>query len=701
MRLFLVFWGLLLFTAVIPLKAQTLPRPEIQVEDFVERLFNLQSSDASYEDLYEQLLLLYSNPLDLNDASADELRNTYILSEKQVQDFLLYRQRNGRLLSIYELQAVPSLDAATIQSLLPFVQVNEVSQNQDNRGLLKRVLTEPNNSLLIRNTRILESQKGYSPAEANAKGEIPDRYLGDPNRVFIRYRVSHSKDFSFGFTTEKDPGEQFKWSPSSRQYGMDFWSAHAMLENRGIFKKIIVGDYQYMFGQGLVYSAGFGVGKGAEPVNTVRRNSLGIKPYTSALEGMYFRGAGSSLAIRNFELTLLASEKRIDGNLQSSDSLDNDFIESYATAINITGFHRTADELKNKGNNRERMATAVLQYRHPSGRLELGALASMVQYQYEIRRKPSFYNQFDFNGSENRNLSFSAQYQIQNFAFFGESALSAGGGSATVAGLLGSLGKGMDISMVVRNYSPDYHAFYSNGFGELSRNANEKGVYWGLKYRFNSKWQAAFYYDLFRFPYASYLSDGPSRGREYLSRLTYNPSKTASFFIQFRDENKLRNLSGNAGKADYLVNTFRQNWVIQADAKVNSWLSVRSRVQGSRWEQEGGPAATYGLAFSQDLNLDYGKFSLSNRFSLFDTDDYNNRQYLYEKNVLYAFSIPALNGRGIRWYSLLQFSPTRKMDVWIRFARTIQRDMKSAGSGLEEINSARRSEITAQFRVKF
>ena len=702
MRIILAF-SFLFLGSIVHVIAQTLPRPEIQVEDFVERMFNLQSSDASYEDLYEQLLLLYANPLDLNEAGAEELRNTYILSEKQVQDFLLYRQRNGRLLSIYELQAVPSLDAQTIQALLPFVQVNETPQNQDNRGLMQRILTEPNNSLMIRNTRLLEPQTGYAAAEPNAQGEIPTRYLGDPNRIFMRYRVSHSRDFSFGFTTEKDPGEQLKWNPSTRQYGMDFWSAHAMLENRGIFKKIVLGDYQYMFGQGLVYSAGFGVGKGAEPVTTVRRNSLGIRPYTSALEGMYFRGAGTSISLKNFEITLLGSEKRIDGNLQTAqDSIDNDFIETFATAISITGLHRTPTELANKGNNRERMGTAAIQYRHPSGKLELGALASTIQYDYEIRRRPSFYNQFDFNGKSNHNLSFSAQYQLQNFAFFGESALSKSGGSATVAGFLGSIGKGIDMSMVVRNYSADYHAFYSNAFGELSRNANEQGIYWGFKYRFHSKWLAAFYYDVFRFPYASYLSDGPSTGREYLSRLTYTPSKTMNFFIQYRDESKLRNLSNNERKADVLVATRRQNWVLQADAKVNTWLSVRSRVQGSRWLQEkSNTEPTFGIALSQDLNLDFGKFSLSNRFSLFDTDDYNNRQYLYEKNVLYAFSIPALSGRGVRWYSLLQYSPTRKIDLWIRFARTNQRDMKTIGSGLEEINAARRSEITAQIRMKF
>jgi len=696
------FYIFLILAGLNKISAQTYPRPEIQVEDFVEKLFNLQGSDASYEDLYEQLLLLYSNPIDLNEAGPNELRNTYILSEQQVQQFLLYRQRNGKLLSIYELQSVPSFDLQTIQALLPFAVVSETPLNQDNRGLFKRILEEKNNSLIVRNTRVLEKQKGYSPATPDQNGELPSRYLGDPNRIFVRYRVSHTKDFSFGFTSEKDPGEQIKWNPGSRQYGMDFWSAHGMLENRGIFKKIIVGDYQYMFGQGLVYSSGFGVGKGAEPITTVRRSSLGIRPYTSALEGMFFRGAGASLGLGNFELTLLGSEKRVDGNvLTASDSIDNDFIENYVSAISITGLHRTQTELAAKGNNRERMATAVLQYKDPAGRFELGALASGLQYEFEIRKRPSFYNQFDFNGKENRNLSFSGQYNYQNFSFFGETAFSKGGGRATVAGLLGSLGKGIDMSMVLRNYSPDYHAFYSNAFGESSRNANEQGIYWGLKYKIHSKWLAAFYYDMFRSPYMAFMSDGPAHGREYLCRLTYSPSKTLGIFFQYRDENKQRNLSSNEGKADYLSNTRRQNWVVQADAKVNEWLSMRTRLQGSRWGQEGGAKPGIGFAFSQDINLDFGKFSLSNRFSLFDTDDYNNRQYLYEKNVLYAFSIPALSGRGIRCYSLLQFSPTRKIDIWIRLARTVQRDMKSIGSGLEEISQARRTEITAQFRLKF
>ena len=694
----------LILGLVLSLKsgAQTYPKPEIQVEDFIEKLFNLQSSDANYEDLYEQLLLLYSNPIDLNNASPEELRNTYILSEQQVQEFLKHRQKTGKLLSIYELQAIPSFDLPTIYSLLPFAVVNETPQSQDNKGLWKRLKEEKNNSLIVRASRTVEQQKGYTNAIPDPSGNIPSRYLGDKNKLFARYRISHPKDFSVGFTTEKDPGEKFSWNPSNSQYGMDFWSAHVMLENKGIFRKIVFGDYQFMFGQGLVYSAGFAVGKGAEPVNTVRRSSLGLRPYTSVLEGMFFRGAGATMSLKNVEVTVLGSQKYVDGNVQSGeDTIDNDFIESYASSINITGFHRTKTELNSRQTNRETMLTVATVYKEPTGKYEFGVLGTALKYQYPIIRRPSIYNQFDFNGDQNQNLSVSGQYNYQNFSFFGEAALSKGGGHAAVAGLVGSLGRGIDMSMVLRDYSRDYHAFYSNGFGEATRNMNEKGVYWGLKYRFHPKWQAAFYYDRFVFPYLSYQADGPGGGQEYLARLTYSPSKTMSMFVQYRDETKLRNLSSNTTNSDFLTPTHRKNWVIQADAKATTWMSFRTRVQGSRWYQERGGNTTNGISLSQDINFDFGKFSISNRFSIFDTDDYNTRQYLYEKNVLYAFSIPALYGRGTRVYSLIQFSPTRKIDIWFRIARTFQKDQKTIGSALEEIKANHRTDVVLQVRYKF
>ena len=71
---------------------------------------------------------------------------------------------------------------------------------------------------------------------------------------------------------------------NKNQKGFDFYSSHLLLENKLGFSKILIGDFQMQIGQGLVFGGGFAPGKGVETINTVKRNTRGILPYTSSLE---------------------------------------------------------------------------------------------------------------------------------------------------------------------------------------------------------------------------------------------------------------------------------------------------------------------------------------------------------------------------------------------------------------------------------
>ena len=104
--------------------AQTRPRPEINLDEFIQRVFPVQQENINYDDLYESLYQLYQNPIDLNTATNEELASIYVLSQLQIKNILEHRQQNGDFLSIYELQAVPNLDIETINRLLPFVEIN-------------------------------------------------------------------------------------------------------------------------------------------------------------------------------------------------------------------------------------------------------------------------------------------------------------------------------------------------------------------------------------------------------------------------------------------------------------------------------------------------------------------------------------------------------------------------------------------------
>jgi len=364
-----------------------------------------------------------------------------------------------------------------------------------------------------------------------------------------------------------------------------------------------------------------------------------------------------------------------------------------------TGYHRTAKEIAAKGNIREGLAGSNVTYRNRPNTLQLGVTVLFNRYSVPLVRKPSDYNGFEFNGRDNWNVSLSYSYLWQNVNLFGEVARSKSGGAGLVSGLIASLTPQVDLTLLYRRYDRHFHSFYGNAFGENTRNSNEHGLYWGLKILPLRKITASAYYDQFRFPWLKYRVDAPSKGYEYLLKLAWQPTKTTGLYAQFREECKEINQADGKLPIDFLAAARRRNWVLNADYAAGKYLSLQTRVQGSRYRQSNGP--TRGYAIMQDVQVTAGKLKVSTRFALFDTEDYDNRQYAYEKDVLYAFSLPAYNGRGTRQYLLLQYPLGRRLDVWLRYARTQLRDSETISSGLEEIDAPHKSEVKAQVRMSF
>ena len=86
---------------------------------------------------------------------------------------------------------------------------------------------------------------------------------------------------------------------------------------------------------------------------------------------------------------------------------------------------------------------------------------------------------------------------------------------------------------------------------------------------------------------------------------------------------------------------------------------------------------------------------------MFDTESYFSRIYNYEHDVLYSFSIPSFFDRGIRTYLNARWEIGRHVDLWFKYALTCYRDRETIGSGLNEIEGNRKSELRMQLRLKF
>jgi len=644
-----------------------------EAERLLEQVLSQQDLDIDYDELYESLLHRLSSPINLNKATEEELRSLLILSEQQVQDLFKHRVENGDFISAHELQSIPSLHVDLVRRLLPLIAVESSSNPVP---LVRRVLHERNNYIVTRYERILESRKGFTDAVDSLH-----RFHGTADKWYMRFRVSHPGDFSLGFTVEKDPGES---SPT------DYFSFHAQIMNQRKLTNLVVGDYQVQFGQGLMAGGGFGIGKGSETVTSLRKSTLGFIPYSSVRESGFFRGLAATFSpSRTIHIHAFTSRIKPDAIIESS--TEGPFIRSFQES----GLHRNKMEQERRRNITQETHGFVVEYRRR--RMQAGTILMTTLWDLPVQPAVSIYDQFGFTGRELTNAGIFANYNIANFTFFGEGARTLRGGPGLIGGVLGSLGRNFDVSIVARRYARDFTSVHGNALSENSSAKNESGIYWGWKHQVTKSVALSGYADLFRFPWMRYRSYTPaSSGHELLVRLLWKPMKTASFFVQGREETKARNIPGENTVYRTAAAT-RRNLCISGDYTVGA-LGFRTRIQYSALNFA---HLTNGFAIAQDVSYEHQRWGLQLRHVLFETDDFDNRQYMYEPDMWLAYSFPAYNGSGVRSMIMARWGVSRHLDLWLRWSRMVLGGVTSSGSGVDMFDGPARNDVKFQVRFRY
>lgn len=645
---------------------------QADLERMIEERFQQQEGNIDFEDFYETLLNLYLNPIDLNKANSNDLDFLYSLSPQQMTSFFDFKKEFGPFISVYELQAIPYFDQKTIQDILPFVYVKTTHSVVNTKKFAQRVLSEKNNSFVMRYQSILE------------QSVHADKYIGRQDRVYGQFRVRHPEDFSIGLLFEKDPGEKFRFKNSERAYGFDFYSYHLFLQNRGEFKKVIVGDYQLQFGQGLISGAGFSVGKGANTISTIKRNNTGIVPYTSTVESGYYRGMAGTYEVTSLiDATVFISSVKEDAVTDTDTLMANNEIFA-VSSIKTSGFHRTENEIANKDAIRNTTSGVNLMYGNKYKTFYIGLTALYSQFSLNVMRGNKAYQRFNFTGKSNYNAGVYFNYLFENMNFFGEYARSKSGGQAYVGGVIISLSKALDFSFLQRNYDRNYHAFNGVGraFGETGNNFNERGSYWGIAYQLMRKLALAAYYDKFSFLWLRFGVNAPSMGDEYLIRLTYQPMKKVSLYGQVKQQRRQRSIipaEGNLSILDDEITrqyNFNINYNLMKHLKLKTLFATGNRTFGNEFKT--------GSMIAQDLNFELGPFKINTRFSIVDGEELG--VYAYEKDVQYGF-IRGQFFNGTRSYVIVRYKLRKDLEMITKYSRSktpkdlVLRSISSDGIG--------------------
>lgn len=688
-------------------------KDDTDIDQIIEdAIIDSQTDDQTdWTFITDNLQDLRERPLNLNTATPEQLAQLPGINPILVNNLISYIQEYGKLSSIYELQAVPGFNADIFRTITPYVTVRESQAKDINPGVLhpagpsfRTVLDEAKHELILRTMFTLEQERGYATPDTNSDGSLRSHYLGNGAKYYARYRMRYNQNFSLALVGEKDQGEQFVWDPNKNFYGFDYLAGHVAIRDYGRLKRLVVGDYNIQTGQGLALSTGLGFGKGSEAVNAVKRQNMGIMPYASVNENQFMRGAAATVAFGDVYATGYFSRMSLDGSVSQVDTLEDDV--AFASSLQTSGFHRTESELRGKDAVRETLYGGRVEYKQRW--LQVGATHYFQQYDVPIQPSSNDYKYFDFVGDQNYVSSLDFDVTYRNFNFFGEVARSKSGGIGAIGGMLASLSPKVDVALLARNLQPDFHVFRSYTFSERPTTAqNERGVYMGLRVMPSTKWTFSSFFDYFVFPWHKFNTSYPSRGHEVLAQLDYKPSRALQFQLRFRSDSKEINASDlpDGQQIDILTPTQRDGLRFQLTYKVSQNISIRTRIEKAWWRR--GPVdapeeRSSGFIAYQDLSAKIGwKWKLTGRFAVFQAEDYDARIYAYENDVLGFFSVPAYAGVGSRYYAIVQFSPTRAIDIWARFARSQFYNDKVLGSSLTEIEGNRRSEVKLQVRFSF
>jgi tRNA uridine 5-carbamoylmethylation protein Kti12 len=145
-----------------------------------EDLASDETNPEAAEQFIEQLNALYEDPVKINSADETDLSLLFFLTDFQIKAIIDYIKISGRIVSVYEISAIPGFDRGIVEMMIPFITLDSENKNSHDKMIL-------NNTLL---TNLI-----FKP------GAKDTSHLGSHLKILTRYKFTAGR-LSAGFTTD-------------------------------------------------------------------------------------------------------------------------------------------------------------------------------------------------------------------------------------------------------------------------------------------------------------------------------------------------------------------------------------------------------------------------------------------------------------------------------------------------------------------
>ena len=268
-------------------------------------------------------------------------------------------------------------------------------------------------------------------------------------------------------------------------------------------------------------------------------------------------------------------------------------------------------------------------------------------------------------------MGVNARWNQGKVDIWGELATSQGNqwGIGGIAGIRYTPISDINLLAIYRYYSPYFDNIYANALCSWTRMRDEHGGYLGLEYNRLKNWQLLAFGDVWK------------SGFETMAQADFIPQKDYRMHTRFRvkrkDEKDTYSLRWN------MVYEFGQ-WKMKTQADGNL-------VQTNN-------ALTYGWSLLQDVEYCFSQVPivLQLRAQAFDAQEWNNRVYIYENDVLYAYAIPFVYGLGGRFWLNARYKINDIFSLYLRVSETIYQNAWA----MEHDKKSTRTDVHALLRIK-
>ena len=227
----------------------------------------------------------------------------------------------------------------------------------------------------------------------------------------------------------------------------------------------------------------------------------------------------------------------------------------------------------------------------------------------------------------------------------------------------------LNLLAIYRYYSPEYDNIYANALSSKTRVYNEHGGYLGVEYNRLRNWQLSLFGDVWK------------EGYETMAQADFLSQKDYKMHMRLRAKRK--------NEIDTYSARWNGVWSL-GQWKLKTQVDANMVYAKEKW--------SYGFSVFQDVEYRFVKVPIVLQFraQAFDAREWNNRVYMYENDVLYAYSIPFVYGLGGRFWLNARYKINDTFAVYLRVSETVYQEAWAAAHDKKHT----RTDIHALLRVK-